>query len=84
MQRMFKIITISFDRNEKGFDEEVLTNHVQCFEDSAEKYWSVFPEYDPVPLKRKQRGSTNHTRYSMSGSGHGAKKGRERIVCLCT
>lgn len=55
---MFKIITIPFDRNKKGFDEEVLTKfilnkqvtsyHVHFFEDGAEKYWSVFLEYDPV------------------------------------
>ncbi len=45
---MFKIITITFDRNKRGFDEEVLTQiilnkqvtsyHVQFFEDGAEKY----------------------------------------------
>ena len=62
---MFKIITVPFDRNKKGFDEEVLTKfilnkqvtsyHVQFFEDAAEKYWSVFLEYDPVLEKAPEK-----------------------------
>lgn len=62
---MFKIITIPFDRNKKGFDEEALTkfilnkqvisHHVQFFEDGTDKYWSVFLEYDPVLEKAPEK-----------------------------
>jgi superfamily II DNA helicase RecQ len=62
---MFKIITIPFDRNKKGFVEEALTkfilnkqvisHHVQFFEDGADKYWSVFLEYDPVLEKAPEK-----------------------------
>lgn len=62
---MFKIITIPFDRNKKGFDEEALTkfilnkqvisHHVQFFQDGADKYWSIFLEYDPVLEKAPEK-----------------------------
>jgi superfamily II DNA helicase RecQ len=55
---MFKIITIPYNRNTKGFDDELLqkfsmnksikTFRAEFFEDSGEKFWTVFIEYDPL------------------------------------
>lgn len=62
---MFKIITIPFDRNKKGFNEEVLTKfilnkqlisyHVRFFEDGVDKYWSALLEYNPVLEKTPEK-----------------------------
>jgi len=78
---MFKIITVPFDRNKKGFDEEVLTRFIlnkeiisyraRFFEDGAEKFWSVFLEYDPVsrPLSCSPPvAETNNTGAAAGGS----------------
>ncbi|MEW6267646.1 MAG: HRDC domain-containing protein [Thermodesulfobacteriota bacterium] len=55
---MFKIITIPFDRNNGGFDEDllnraVLNKHVKSyqakfFQDGESSYWTVLLFYDPV------------------------------------
>ncbi len=67
---MFKIVTIPFNRNIKGFDDDLLNQsfmnkHVQSyraefFADGEEKYWTVFAEYDSVleqkPYKKEDHG----------------------------
>lgn len=55
---MFKIITIPFNRNEQGFDTEILNKCLlnklvksylaEFFQDGEKKYWTIFLEYDPV------------------------------------
>ena len=55
---MFKIITIPFDRNMKGFNDELLNRfilnkdvksyHVEFFESAEDKYWTVLVEYDII------------------------------------
>jgi len=55
---MFKIITIPFDRQKKGFDEEILNRFVinkritsyrsEFFQDPDDAFWTVFLEYDPL------------------------------------
>jgi superfamily II DNA helicase RecQ len=55
---MFKIITIPFDRQKQGFDEEILNRFVinkriiscrsEFFQDSDDTFWTVFLEYDPL------------------------------------
>jgi len=55
---MFKIITLPFDRQKKGFDEDLLNRFVinkritayrsEFFRDGEDAYWSIFIEYDPV------------------------------------
>ncbi len=60
---MFKVITIQFNRNIRGFDEGILNNfltgkHVKSykaefFSDGEEKYWTVFVEYDSVFEKKE-------------------------------
>ena len=55
---MFKIITIPFDRNTKGFDDEILSRYVvnkevkqwkaEFFSDGGNSYWTVFLECDPM------------------------------------
>jgi superfamily II DNA helicase RecQ len=58
LEKMFKIITIPFDRQKKGFDEEILTRFVinkhvtfhrsEFFQDGEDTFWTVFLEYDPL------------------------------------
>lgn len=74
---MFKIITIPFNRNQKGFDDEflnrfILNKHLQScnvvfFEDGEDKYWSVFLEYEQVLTE-------------ISGSGEDELKGAQKIL----
>lgn len=55
---MFKIITVPFERNARGFEEELLNSFVinkqvknyraELFQDGGETYWTVFLEYDPL------------------------------------
>jgi len=55
---MFKIITIPFDRQQKGFDDELLNRFVlnkrlstyrsEFFRDGEDSYWSIFIEYETV------------------------------------
>lgn len=57
---MFKIMTIPFDRIQKGFDDEILNKFLlnkklksyraAFFQDRDEKYWTLLVEYDPVLL----------------------------------
>ncbi|MCP4111647.1 MAG: hypothetical protein GY749_40020 [Desulfobacteraceae bacterium] len=59
---MFKIITIPFDRNINGFNEELLNNFLlnkniksfrtEFFEDGSDKYWTIFLEYDHAASMR--------------------------------
>jgi hypothetical protein len=56
---MFKIITIPFDRQQKGFDDELLNRFVlnkrvtsyrsEFFQDAEDSCWSIFLEYETVP-----------------------------------
>ena len=62
---MFKIITIPFDRNTKGFNDDllnqfILNKHVnryqaEFFQEGSEKYWTVFVEYDPLVEKTGEK-----------------------------
>jgi len=62
---MFRIITIPFDRTQKGFDDgdlsrfllnkEVKSYKTAFFEDGGEKYWTLLLEYDPVLKKSRGR-----------------------------
>jgi superfamily II DNA helicase RecQ len=36
-------------------NKQVISHHVQFFEDGADKYWSVFLEYDPVLEKAPEK-----------------------------
>ncbi len=54
---MFRIITLPFNRNSRGFDEDLLNHAVmnkqvkswraELFQDSGDTFWTVFVEYDP-------------------------------------
>ena len=58
---MFRIITIPFDRNLRGFDEEILNRFLlnkkfknykaELFHDGGDTYWTVLVEYDPLVEK---------------------------------
>ncbi|MBC8177480.1 MAG: HRDC domain-containing protein [Deltaproteobacteria bacterium] len=62
---MFKIITIPFNRIQKGFDDEVLnkfllnkkvkSHRTEFFEDGGDKYWTLMVEYDPVLQKGSKK-----------------------------
>ncbi|MDM8550049.1 HRDC domain-containing protein [Desulfobacterales bacterium HSG2] len=62
---MFKIVTIPFNRNIEGFDEDLLNHfsvdkHIrgyraEFFVDGEEKYWTVFVEYEPVLEEKTSR-----------------------------
>jgi hypothetical protein len=58
LENMFKMSTIPFDRQKKGFDEENLNRFVinkritshrsEFFQDGDDAFWTVFLEYDPL------------------------------------
>jgi superfamily II DNA helicase RecQ len=62
---MFKIITIPFNRSQKGFNEEVLSKFIlnnqvkfhraEFFQDGEDAHWTVFLEYDPLVEKASER-----------------------------
>jgi len=62
---MFRIITIPFDRGQKGFDDENLSKFIlnkevksyktAFFEDGGEKYWTLLLEYEPVLKKSREK-----------------------------
>ena len=62
---MFRIITIPFDRIQKGFDDgslnkfllnkKVKSYRAEFFEDGGDKYWTLMVEYDPVLQKGSKR-----------------------------
>jgi superfamily II DNA helicase RecQ len=64
-KRMFKILTIPFDRIKKGFDDESLNRFLinkqiksyraEFFQDGEEKFWTVFVEYEEILEKTSER-----------------------------
>ncbi len=64
---MFKIITIPFDREKEGFNEDLLNRFVlnkrlsayqsEFFRDGDDSYWTVFIEYETVLEKPTEKES---------------------------